>query len=388
MKNRATKIYITLLGLTVCALSLWIGGLSVVFADGMVGMTCPDYVKGGESFTVEIVATGASAGVDGIQLYLRYNPDLFQLVKANSFLLDTEGTNTTEELSARTLIDRDGTVTLLAYDKPGTPNGNVVARLEFICKADAPAGKTDFSFFDNSFVSVIGSGKVLATSDKLVFEVVNEASAAVPQGEPIQPQPSSTPAPEPALNVPYESDNQIAPVGEVEKDPGAYGVDVQNGAATTPTTTPSSRPTPPSVAQTTPPMETESPLRSNLGEILTVPAGGLPVSAIPNGYQGDTQVEQNVTISVARSADRTLTLYYLKASGEPAFYTKQADGTFKRQEQPQSSQTTQPTQPQKQAFQSEGQSRVLLLIGLSLGALISFSVLLYSLYRNLSKRDW
>lgn len=361
-----------------------------VSANGLCGMyTEVDDISRGSSFKLFLTATNAQAGVEGVQLYVKYDSQCFQFVKANSVLLETPGTEIAEgtDLKPRTLNDDGNIITILAMAPTYTPSNNVVAVLEFVCKVDAVIGPGSFQYVDNSFVAVTGVGKVPAATDKLVVNVIDNNVAAHGQEQPYEPAPPPPETTPSSIDVPYNPSNQINPVAsDPNKQPSDYGVGVINGDV--PTTTPATtgtKPTMPSFSsETTPATTAESPLRAESGEVLYVPEGGLPIDKIPQGFQGGTESIQNVNVPLAKSAEKNLTLYWLKASGEPSFFTYDTNTQrFKYYDMKQLNTESATTASQKAMMKKvEGDNTWMILV-LSLLSLSSLSIMIFTLHRNL-----
>lgn len=162
--------FLLALSLLSCVFSA--AGLNQLYAEGLVGMESPDDVQRGQSFKVTITATGAAGGVDGVQLYLYYDANAFTFVKANSTLLEASGdaiSSGTDVPGPRNLTDNGSFVNIIAFGNAYNCPNNVVAQLEFMAKADAPINKASLVFKGDSFVSVVGVGKVKAVTDKLTL---------------------------------------------------------------------------------------------------------------------------------------------------------------------------------------------------------------------------
>lgn len=361
----------------------------------IVGMESPDYVARGESFKVLITADGATAGVEGVQLYLNYDVNMFQFVKANSILLETAGSEIAEsdQPQPRLIKDDGGIITLLAFQQPYTPPSDVIAELEFVCKVDAPIGPASLQYREGSFV-VIAGNKVQATSEKLSFELIEPNMEG--QADPIPPQEfPEVEVTEETIEEPFDPANQIGPVDAEENiDPAEYGIGNLNEETTTipetepPTMPPTEKPSPPSTHQNNESVakNTESPLRSDKGEVLYVPENGLTPEKIPEGFKGDSENIQGVNVPVARNNEKNLSLYWLKTTANPNFYTYDKNTQkFSLYDQNKPSSTT-PAQTTKSTFPVQRDNNNWMILLLSVLAVSSLGVMLYSLNRNLKAR--
>lgn len=380
--------------LTATLILLILAAPFTVWADAMVGMECPDYVSRGESFKVLISADGATAGVEGVQLYLIYDVNMFQFVKANSVLLETAGSEIadSDQPQPRLIKDDGGIITLLAFQTPYTPPSNLIAELEFVCKVDAPIGPASIHYKEGSFV-VIGGSKVHATTEKLNFELIDPNLEG--QENPIPPQEmTAAPSVQETIEVPFDPANQIGPVDSAENvDPAEYGIGSLNEVTEETTraqnTQASEKPTPPPTHPNSesPAQSTESPLRSVSGEILTVPPEGLTPDKIPEGFKGDSENILGVNVPVARDAEKPLTLYWLKASATPNFYTYDPGiQRFSLYEQTKPAASTTTAATSKSTFTAQRDKANWQILLLSVLAVSSLGVLLYTLNRNLKAR--
>ena len=383
--------FLLALSLLSCVFSA--AGLNQLYAEGLVGMESPDDVQRGQSFKVTITATGAAGGVDGVQLYLYYDANAFTFVKANSTLLEASGdaiSSGTDVPGLRNLTDNGSFVNIIAYGNAYNCPNNIVAQLEFMAKADAPINKASLVFKGDSFVSVVGVGKVKAVTDKLTLEVVEANVAAQGQAEPYQPsEPVGEAGVDPGLEQPFDPNNQLAPVeADPNAAPGDYGVDSLNGdgpaAETTPAETSAKpKPTPkPSEAATT--AEKKDLLTVN-GQKLNVPAAGLPPEQIPKGFQGGSEEILNQQCPRIASAEKNLKLYYLELDGKASFYTyDSASQRFKAFDMKTLEGSKQ--EKDKSAFRAkDGAPSTWLILALSLLGLTSLSVMLFTLFRNLRR---
>lgn len=382
-----------------------------VAAEAFVGMTSPDTVTRGQSFKVAISATGATAGVEALQLYLQYDPNLFTFNKANSTVLETAGSEMQEGNMQRVLKENNGVVIVLASIQPFTPGTEVVAELEFVAKADAAIGPASFLFLQSpqeSFVQVTGVGKVAATGIPLSLELIEPDIAGQAQKEPYPPTEVETPATaqSESLGESFNSDNQIAPVDEEVGEASNYNVGEINaggesvnataqGASldssstsesipeSTPSTTPSTKPTVPPAhkASATESESKKANLRSITQELLTVPKEKLKPNDIPKGYIGDTGEVQGVMIPIIRDQERKEIYYYLQGKEGPQFYSLESSGLFRPHKFEEEKESTEKTEPTQSAFTRQaGNSWYLPLLGGL--AVLSFAVMAYTYARN------
>lgn len=301
-----------------------------VLATAVVGMTSPDAVQRGQSFKVQIFATGAAVGVNLVQVYVKYPVDNFNFVKGNSSFLGTLGgevASPADSLNIFEMQDKNGTIALLAMGIPYAAPGDVIAELEFTAKADAAIGPTSFKFDSSqqpSYVQLSDGTKVDATSENLDFQITDIVDQPL-SNDPLPPGDLPQEPPAPGIEEPYNPDNQLQPAAGLDgQDPEGYGIGKLNEEETTPAaTTAPSKPSVPEPKRTEPSeaAKPESELKSVTGELLYVPENGLPLEEIPAGFKGDTAQMMGVNIPVAKSESKQLTLYYLKSQSAPAFYT-------------------------------------------------------------------
>ncbi|MDO5016491.1 MAG: cohesin domain-containing protein [Eubacteriales bacterium] len=298
---------------------------SDLWAEGLLGMRSPDDVMRGQSFRITVTAPGLEAGVAAVEASLQYDSANFQFVKANSVFLGTPGSQVASpNTGIFELQDNLGQVRLLAGGVSYVPVDRVIAELEFIAKADANIGPASFQFSQGSFVSPPAGDKITATMDKLNLQIIDAVTEPV-SDTPLEPIPPTAPPTSPGIDVPYDPANQIGPVGD-SGDDSSYAIGAPNSETRpTETTSPPSKPTMPEPKSTVPPQprETESPLRSITGELLYVPADGLPVSVIPAGFRGDTESISDVFVPCAKgqSSSGEITIYYLTNQSKASFYT-------------------------------------------------------------------
>lgn len=363
-----------------------------VHASSVLGMQSPDDVARGGSFKVQVLAPVLEGTVEDLQIYLRYDPQAFTFVKANSRLLETPGSEIPagDETKARTLSDNGQVITMLAFLQPGSFSGQVLAELEFQSRVDAVIGPVLFSFIENSFITLRGSGRIQATTEQLQMQVLAGEQAQPSQATPLQPLPTAPPtAPPTDPNAPAFDPANVAPSqATVPSDAGAYGVDRALGAsAPTAASTPVSMPTsPPSTAPSTAPAQSD--LLTVAGERLLVPEGALPVDLIPSGFQGSSMTVNGHMISTARSSEQNLSVYWLAKQGQNDFYTYDfASDRFSlyRKEAPTEASTAAPS-ARSFTRNQDGSPKLGIVLALSLVCLSSLAVLVYSVLRHVSRR--
>ncbi len=386
-KSRRKRGFI--LGL--CLLALLLAQVPVE-AQGVVGMSSPDTVERGYSMTVTVTATGASAGVNGVELYLIYDAANFQFVKVNSTFLGTLGGSVTSPADGGLFEMQDttgGVIQLLAVDIPYTPADNVIAVLEFTAKADANIGPISFQFKEGSFVQTI-NGRVDATNEKLVMEITGQTETPI-SDTPLPPAEETAPPAEPGIDVPYDPNNQITPEGQGTGDGDDYHIGALNSdpAATTKErrTEIVSKPTVPESKRTErKEEETKTPLRSVTGEPLYSPEDGMPLSKIPEGFQGSMERILEVNVPVAKSSEKELSLYYLRNSrGDEGFYTyEESTERFKFYDLEKEAEKESESKSRFTAKGENGNTWKILLV--SLIGLSALSIMIFTIYRNIRLR--
>ncbi|MDY5835924.1 MAG: hypothetical protein SPK23_02190 [Eubacteriales bacterium] len=381
---RGSKLLLLLLCICLCL-------AQPVRATAVVGMHAPDAVQRGQSFKVQIFATGASQGNSLIQVYVKYPVESFNFVKGNSSFLGTLGgdvTSPTDSLNTFEMLDKNGIIALLAMGIPYAALGDVIAELEFTAKADAPIGPVSFKFDSSqqpSYVQLADGTRVDATSENLNFQVTDIVSQPL-SNEPLPPADPPAEPQAPGIEEPYNPANQIQPAEGLEgKNPAGYGIGKLNEETTAEPTDAPSKPSVPEPKRTSP-SETDQPhsdLQSVTGELLYVPEGGLPLQEIPAGFKGDTAQMMGVNIPVAKSESKQLTLYYLKSKSAPAFYTYEQNTQRFKYYDLAKLKASETTASKQGAFSGAGAGNSWKILLVSLVGLSSLSVLVYSLKRNL-----
>lgn len=361
----------------------------VALAEGMLGMRSPDNIMRGQSFKVTITAPGASAGVAAVQMTLIYDSSTFQFVKANSLFMGRPGSEivySEADMTAFLLEDDGGSIRMIAGGIPHAPGDNVIADLEFVAKVDANIGPVSFIFDPASFITVVGSdSKITATTEKLTLKVDDLVETPI-SDTPVQPAPLPAETTSPSIDVPYDPNNQLAPVEEVVNDTD-YGIGNLNAAASETTAKQTSAPSKPTVPS---PKRTEkeedesgqSPLRSVTGEALYVPEGGLAIRDIPEGFRGGTKQMEGVYVPTASSNTSDLVLFYLSANGKASFYTYEENiDRFKPYSMDQLKDKAEETSQSRFGVQRGGNDGWKILL-VSLLGLSSLSVFVFTTVRN------
>lgn len=363
-----------------------------VLANGLVGLSSPDYVQRGQSFKLQVFASGASGGLNLVQVYVKYPVESFTFVKGNSTFLGSFGgevTSPADSLNIFEMQDKNGIIALLAMGIPYAAPGDIIAELEFTAKADAPIGPASFKFdFSQqpSYVQLADGSKIDAVTENLNMEI-NDLVQESLSPDPLPPAELPTEAAPTGIQEPFDPNNQLQPESNlVGEDPADYGIGKLNSEETTEETT--EAPTKPSVPEpkrtspsTTAPPSSE--LKSVTGDLLYVPENGLPLEEIPEGFKGDTARMLGTNIPVAKADSKNLTLYYLRGEGEAAFYTYETNIQRFKPYDLAKLKGSETTSSKQSSFLTGGAGNSWKILLVSLVGLSSLAVLLYTLKRNL-----